>query len=348
MSAIELGPTSHDIFSTHHEDPVLLGGVLGETRPLAFESGIAQTEWGKIALWYALSLAQILRPDLRRPTSLTHSGVLEETGGPRHNPTRAIDTVGGNLMRQIMAQVRQPALVYIEEQRRWIAFHREVPGEEVRITVDPLDETGPIKVGLRVQTAAATITDQDGEFLSAAVTSLVDEELVLIEDNQLYHLSFNEQALSGGMPVLQRLPQTPRERRDLQKARIATLPRRMELLQGTPLFAGRFAPDLPTFGGYALLAMIRGDIDIMLDPFKGQPWYEAVHWGNMAERAGFIVSHPDGARIDFPGILRTAIRGQDPGRVRMVITTHQELHDQVLPALHLNLQEVSLNSSKVP
>ena len=232
-----------------------------------------------------------------------------------------------------MGRINVPALVYIEEEKRWLKFNSEIPGVSVSIAVDPLDETGPMRIGLRVQTTAATIANYGGEFVAGTITSLVDDEMILIENEDVHLIRFYESLKNpdGGSPLVQLEIGSP-EVRDIGDARIATLPRRMQELQRRfPIFANR--EYLPTFGGHGLLAMIRGDIDVMLDPLKGQPWYEAVHWGPMAERVGFSVSDPEGERIDFQNILLNAIQGKELGRVKIVISTHQELHNQVLQSL---------------
>lgn len=338
MYSREIPSPGSEILSLRYKDIEYIDRVLEETRAFAYESGIAQTEWGQAALWYATTQATILRPDLRGPTPLRHSGMLEKTGGPDHNPTRAIDTVGSTVMQRIMGSISTPALVYIEEEKRWLPFNRGSPGIPVSITVDPLDETGPIRIGLRVQATAVTFADRFGEFIAGTIASLVDDELVLIEDGRVMTMRFYETSRgSTRRSTIEPLARAAPEFRSVENARIATLPRRMHELQRLPMFRDR--EYLPTFGGYGLLEMIRGNIDIMLDPFKGQPWYEAVHWGPMAERAGLVVSDPLGMGIDFSNILSRAMHAEEVGRVKMVISAHPLLHEQVLQGLRIGLEE---------
>jgi len=338
MSQQELSPHGVDVPLRRCEAIEFVDRVLEETRPIVYESDIARTEWGKAGLWYSVTQAKILRPELRSPTPLRQSGLLEKTGGPEYNPTREIDTIGNKVIHSIMRRIYMPALVYIEEEKRWLAFNSEIPGIPVSIAVDPLDETGPIRIGLRVQTTAATIANQHGEFVAGTIASLVDDEIVLIEDGEVHLMCFDENAtdFSKNSP-LKKLAVNPPAVRDIHRARIATLPRRMEQLRRFPAF--RNLDYLPTFGGYGLLEMIRGDIDVMLDPLKGQPWYEAVHWGPMAEQAGMVVSYPDGNRIDFQSILLRAMQGEQVARVKIVISRDQHLHDQVLSSFQFNLLE---------
>ncbi|OGY18489.1 MAG: hypothetical protein A2900_03490 [Candidatus Chisholmbacteria bacterium RIFCSPLOWO2_01_FULL_50_28] len=320
------------------EDTQYIDRAVEATWPIVHESGIAKTEWGKAGLWYAVTQATLLRSALRRPTLLRQSGVLEKTGGPSYNPAREIDAVGNKVIHSIMRRIQVPALVYIEEEERWLSFNSEMPGIPVTIAVDPLDETGPIRIGLRVQTAAVTIANQRGEFVAGTIASLVDDEICLIEDNEAHLLSFYESSPEFAQrSPLQELVINPPPFRDIEKARIATLPRRMDQLRRIPAFQN--LDWLPTFGGYGLLGVIRGDIDVMLDPLKGQPWYEAVEWGSMAEKAGLIVSDAEGNSIDFQNIMLRAMHGEKLERVKIVISRDQHLHDQILSGLQVGLQE---------
>jgi len=95
----------------------------------------------------------------------------------------------------------------------------------------------------------------------------------------------------------------------------------------------KLIPSLPSFEGYALLAMIRGQVDVMLDPFKGQPWYEACLWGGVAQKAGFCVTNLEGKDLDISQIIKFARAGESQPRVPIVISNHPRLHEQVLKAL---------------
>ena len=92
--------------------------------------------------------------------------------------------------------------------------------------------------------------------------------------------------------------------------------------------------------------MLRGRIDVFLDPFKGQPWYEAVLWGWMAKECGLVVSDGKGGEIDFAQILReehqrflSGEKGEEVRRVTLVITTNKGLHQEILGGLQPSIQE---------
>lgn len=164
---------------------------------------------------------------------------------------------------------------------------------------------------------------------------MVDKDLVLIEGGRAKVLDFDDQKLELFEPQL-----LAREQLNINNARIATLGRRINLLKDTELFKKRSCPDLLTFGGYGLLCLMRGQVDVLLDPFKGQPWYEAVLWGWMAQEAGLVVSSEKGEPINFSQILENAYQCHLWGkvknlpRVKMVISRDYHLHHQVLERLN--------------
>lgn len=41
----------------------------------------------------------------------------------------------------------------------------------------------------------------------------------------------------------------------------------------------------------------------MIDPMKGQPWYEAVLWGMLAREAGLTVVNGKGEYVNLPNTL---------------------------------------------
>lgn len=304
---------------------------------IAKERGLIKNSFGRACLWFCLAQAKILRPILREPSLLLNSSLIQETGGPEYNPTRQIDTIGGDLIIEISRHqdflFNYPLDIFIEE-RGWQRLNQENEGSPLIIIVDPLDGTEAIKDGFRDQAIGIGIFTEEGAFLAGGICSLVDNEMLLIEENNIRVLSFDERGnrlLEVSKPEI--------SKRELDKARIATLTRRMgEEMLATPLFAGRFFPDLPTFGGYGVLSMIRGQIEVMLDPFKGQPFYEACLWGVLAEKAGMVVTDLEGEKIDFPSVLKNA-RGGKGERVKIIISSCKELHSQVLERLKLGVQE---------
>lgn len=325
--AIEPAPTFLDLEDIKRSYP----RVLSETLSIVKESNLAKTEPSKTCLWYCLAQAKILRPLLRDPTLLLVSGLCEKDSGPDYNPHREIDMIGGDLIVEVIRQTGVPADVFIEE-RGWV---RPTGVSEQIIIVDPLDQTSSIENGVRDQATGIVFADKDGNFLAGGISSLVDNEMVLIEENNVRLLSFD-----GDHNQLLAIPLPFRVERDITRARIATLTRRMkERMLETPLFKKRFFPDLPTFGGYGVLCMLRGQIDVLIDPFVGQPWYEACLWGNIAEKFGLIVTGQRGKKIDFPSILKSALLGKEMERVKIAISTHQALQNQLLDGLKSKIKE---------
>jgi len=313
-------------------------GELQRAKDLVKETNFAWTPAGRFCLQYVLAQAAVVRPILRSPSRLLASSLSLECGGEAYNPHRRIDSVGGWLVRR-MVRKRSASIDLHVEEAGWEVFHTN--GQEpLKVMVDPIDGTNGLINGNKDQATGIAIADTNNRFLAGAVASLVDNDLVLIENGSAKILEFDEQnfELSGRLLA-------SREQRSIDQARFATLGRRMRLLRETELFEDRSCPDLLILGGYGLLCVLRGQIDVMLDPFKGQPWREAILWGWMAQESGLVVTDEKGEPIDFSQVLRDAHqrfvhRQEDElSRIKMVISTHQELHDQVLERLRPRIKE---------
>jgi len=304
--------------------------VLDEARALMETCGLAKTEAGKTCLWFCFAQAKILRSLLQEPTSLLNSGFCQKIGGPERNPYRQIDLIGGDLVMEVVSQMGLEAEVFIEE-RGWVRVNNEATKI---VVVDPLDGTSGVFTGLRDQAAGIVIGGKEGNFQAGAIVSLVDREMVLIEEDRVNFLSFEE-----NLGQIKKLSIPPKKEIEFSQARIATLARRMkETMLETPLFKSRFFPDLPTFGGYGVLCLLRGQVDVLIDPFVGQPWYEVFLWGQMAEKMGFTVTDEKGERINFNNIFARAKKGLEE-RLKIIISANSNLHQQVLEGLKLKIQE---------
>lgn len=320
--------------------------ALQEAERLVQETNLAETPEGRFGLQYVLAQVAVVRPILRSPSQLLASSLSRECGGEAYNPHRRIDELGGWLVRRMVGRNAIPIHLYIEE-TGWEAHHTN-GRESLRVIVDSIDGTNGLVDGNKEQATGIVIAGPDDGFRAGAIASLVDTELALIEGGSAKILNFDSQKDELSGPLL-----PPRKQRDVKQARFAVLGRRMELLQTTKLFKERPCPNLLTFGGYGLLCVLRGQEDGLLDPFKGQPWREAVLWGWMAQEAGLVVTDEKGRPIDFSQVLRRAhqrfMLGQEEElfRVKMVITTHQELHNQVLKGLRPRVEEAVLQEEIV-
>lgn len=307
---------------------------LKEAEHLVERSDLTRTEEGEICLLFGLTQSLILRSRLREPSSLLASSLMETTDGEAYNPHRRIDEIGARLIERILVETGITFDLHTEEEKQWkrIAPDGHLP---LIVVVDPLDGTGSIKKGLFDQATGILVADSECNFRAGLVASLVNHEMVLVEEESLpYFFSFDE-----GKMVISPRDLIEKETQSLEEAVIAALPRRIpRLKKETSLFSRHQYPDnyFPSFGGYVLLSMLRGQIDAAIDPLRGQAWYEAVLWGWMGEKSGLIiVTDERGERIDFSRVLQEAHQGLIGERVRLVMSRERKLHQEILEELRL-------------
>jgi hypothetical protein len=71
----------------------------------------------------------------------------------------------------------------------------------------------------------------------------------------------------------------------------------------------------------------------MIDPLKGQPWYEAIMWGVIAEKAGLTVTDEAGNKIMFNEIITRAYTNPDQPRMKLVISAEPQIHQKIINTL---------------
>lgn len=291
------------------------------------QSGVAKTPEGKFALTYLIATREALKPALDTITS-TSSDLLDSIGGDAHNPERTIDVVGANIATELTSLTQNLPNIWIrtEESAEWTnPAHdcSDISEGQYFAIIDPLDETNALAKGLRLQTTAIAVYNKEGNLLTIGIMSLVDDKMMFFEHpNTLIHSSEQD-------------PVQPKSEENSAPFRIATMTRRMHALRDLPLFqyGATWAQD--SFGGYSLLSMGHGEIDVMLDPIKGNPWLEYVLWGPAAEKLGFIVTDPQGNPIDTQAIMRTAITSNLDAahRIPFVVSRTPQIHTRVLSLL---------------
>lgn len=158
------------------------------------------------------------------------------------------------------------------------------------------------------------VADESGQFLAGGLVNLRGPEMIVVDQLSQLATKFDW-------------------KKQLHKKRlkIAILPRRLAEL--TSIQQESFRENfnhLDTFGGFALLNLLEGKADAMIDPVKGQPWYEAVIWGMLAERLGLIVTDVLGQKINFSDILTASTAGLEVPRVQMMTSTNVGIHEELL------------------
>ena len=304
----------------------------------SFESKeLVYTEAGAYCLWYALAQSAILRPLLSSPEALKKSGLTKGDWGSDYNPSLNIDIIGGLIASHIFSSRPGPTSLFVEENKRWDKYGSRDLGERWIVMVDPLDETSGIKNDMKTQTTGMLVTDTNGEFLAGAVSSLVDNTILLVEKDGAVLINFDMKRQKVTTEKI-----TRSNKKSLADFRVATLGRRFtkseQPLNKTQFSKNKQEPDLDSFGGYGLLSMIKnghyGYIDAMIDPLMGQPWYEAVIWGYIAREMGLSVIGKDGMEIDFGSIILKAWEESDEikdwkKRVPIIISQTPELSREI-------------------
>lgn len=323
----------------------LYGHAIANAEALAEQDGMTQTRAGNLCLTYCLASASVLRPVLA-DARLHESPLLMEIGGPRENRSLAIDKISTDLVRQILRNPQYPFQsvdIYIEEVGEW-ASYRSVESSMTQVLpwlmlVDPLDETSAIGKGLKVQSTGIMVANNNGSILAGGIASLVDNTVLIVERRDLKaRINFSDRE-----NFLQPLPlRVATERLEGTPLRVATLARRIEGLSQTPLFQKKPYVELPTFGGYAVLALLHGTADALIDPVRGQPWHEACIWGPIAELAGLVVTDPQGKPIDFARIMQISRTSAVMNKVPLVISANRAIHREVLSELSQSPQEALL------
>ncbi len=249
-----------------------------------------------LCLWYAITQAQALRSIYENPLFNEKSLLNADIGGGEpSNPHREIDKVGGELINLIAGMLNFPVQLHVEEDHKWLSVNDGKGDDPIFMLVDPIDGTN----SKGRQTTGIIIADKNFRLLAGAVASLVDPRVALFENGKVRMWDFDHESLTL------KEHQPKQERKDKPPfLRLATLSGRLEKLSATRLFQTMGRPSLLSVGGYGLLEMLDGKIDAILDPFKGQKWEEVCIWQNLLKSIGMPVTYPDGAKIDFPVILR--------------------------------------------
>lgn len=292
-------------------------------------TGMATTPEGKFAATYLLATRNLLHPVLDDLQTIGADFLLP-IGGQEYNPERSIDEIGSIVAQTLMEQTHDIPHLWArtEESAKWDTSSENTDsidqGKRFAV-IDPLDMTSSIQKKDRVQTSGISVFDEHGNTLAIGITSLVDDGFVFVE-------------LRDGVPhVFPENYRTPHDHTpDDHPLRIATLTRRMHQIRQLPLFTNNHAMwAMDCTSGFSVLGLLRGDIDTVIDAFKGNPWYEVVIWVNIANQLGFPVSDKDGNPIDIKGAVRRMIERHegDSFRIPFVISRTQEIHDSVLPLL---------------
>jgi fructose-1,6-bisphosphatase/inositol monophosphatase family enzyme len=292
-------------------------------------SDLAKTPEGRFALTYLLAARNLLRPVLREQTGIS-ADLIQPIGGHEYNPERTIDDVGTAVALTLADQTTDIPEFWMrtEESSMWThiaGLTDGTPDQGKRFAViDPVDMTSSITKGDRVQTTGIAIYDRQGELYAAGIMSLVDDGFVFVEQ------------VNGKISVYPNTGDTQDDHTESHEPiRIGTLTRRMYALRNLPLFQHDGMWTMDSTSGYAVLALHDNDLDTIIDPFKGNPWYEVAIWVRVAQALGYPVTDIKGNPIDISASMRRVIEKHegDSYRIPFVISRTPEIHKKVLEML---------------
>lgn len=292
-------------------------------------TGMATTPEGKFAATYLLATRNLLHPVLDDLQTIGPDFLLP-IGGQEYNPERSIDEIG-SLTAEYLANMTTDLpnfFLRTEESAQWQSMNHSngtlETGERFAV-IDPLDMTSSIQKKDRVQTSGVAIFDRNGNVKAVGITSLVDDGFVFVENRD------------GTVHIFPDNYLTPHEHQPNEHPiRVATMTRRMHQIRQLPLFTKEHAQwAMDCTSGFSVLGLLRGDVDTVIDAFKGNPWYEVVIWVNAAQQLGFPVSDKDGNPVDIAGAVKRMIARHegDSFRIPFVMSRTQKIHDTVLPLL---------------
>lgn len=301
--------------------------AINRSKEIVIRENLATAE-GKFVLTFLLATASLLKSAGPKLTQVMSA--------EPENSEKEIDLVGGEI-----ADILLPAFIwgnwgkkdrigseiYIEERKTWEAHPKGVKplsGRDARmILVDPCDET----MSPSYRSVGISIFDKEGEFLSGGVAGLEDEVAVYIEGGRVGFVGLDgEKTIEKDPLSLKFASGAPKH------LKIATLNRRLDeqkLWDNLDKISPSGLSLFQTFGGHSLIQMLKGEVDVMIDTFKGQPWYEAAQWGALAENLGFSVEYGGGKIPNARYIIST----DTPSRIPLVISRNKEIHAVVLNSL---------------
>lgn len=253
-----------------------------------------------------LSAAFMIRPILEGNTIDT-TNLHNITGGPEDNAHRGIDGLAAEAFLIALKQSRlQDKMAFrIEEEHKFRML--EVGTEYFIALLDPLDETSKIEKGIKHQTTGNTIFNSDGELVAGGIASLVDQTILFYTKAGLKLYAFDEQTKQ-----LTQKDISLDIKRGPDDIHYSMLAKRLTDIEFPPTqYFLDHRPALDTFGGIGVLNILSGELDATIDPFKGQPPYEAYIWAPLAEKAGLVVIDArTGKKINWENRILAYYKGE--------------------------------------
>lgn len=291
-------------------------------------SGMAKTPEGTLVLSFLFANRDLMKPALKDGVQ-GNTNLITPTGGHDYNPHRTIDAVGEAIFSSVAERTRNlpELMVHTEEHEMWEPAgigNASIEDADRFAIIDPLDMTHSLTKGDRIQTSGIAIYNRAGQLKALGVVSLVDDGMLFIEHSD-----------TKKEPTIHFYETNVMTDTSDEIIRIGTLTRRMYDLRSLPLFSHEGIWKLDCTSGYALLRLMNNDLDTIVDPVKGFPWYEFAIWGTAAQTLGYPVTDGKGNPIDTAAMIRYVIKNNptDSYRIPFVMSRTPEIHKRVLSLL---------------
>lgn len=297
------------------------------------------TDQARFSLGIVLAIKHVLDPIIR-DSRLAQSSIIKTIGGDQGNPHRAIDMVGSMLMDKGLASYA-PWLgggkLFVEERKTWQPLRKPIDTDMLHtdhpapynIILDPCDGTSHVTDGNPYLATAVTVLNPKNQFIASCLASLVTKAVIVVDKKTPHLYNYTpEFRFLGETPI----PQPGTKARF--PTRIATLDRRVPELIESGILRPSDTVTLRTFGGHAAIALVLGQVDLLIDPIKGQPLYEAIHWGWPLSQVGYWVSNGSGETINFPSMVGESQESGRMPRVPIIIAKNEAIGRSFLDRMH--------------
>lgn len=291
----------------------------------------ASTPEGKLALEFGLHQALMVRALIRSGKSnLEKVGWLHVVGGHDYNPERAIDFIGPHLLDTLLHKhlTGNPIDLFVEERGFWEKKNPGAQGAKRNMVVDPIDGTSNIEKGLPYIANGLAVYDENGNLLSAVAASLTSDELVFVEGDSVRMMKFDDRNLSIEILKTEMPSRANHPRFAILKRRLEKYPQERERVNKV---GGEVKYE--TFGGWAVIQLLGGEIEVMMDIVKGQMFHEVMIWGGIAQAAGYVVRlKRNGKEFSFTEFMELSKNygfNENIDRVQIVICRNQDVADKL-------------------
>lgn len=202
------------------------------------------------------------------------------------NPSRPIDEIGNRVIKKSVE------LGIFNESEVGAYFLEETGVNTVGIggnfaEIDSFDGTSRMVKESSIQSIGVSVYNQENEFRAAVIVNLARGEVLLVNNKEVsyYGQWQGENFVEGEFKI------NGENKERIEDIRISTIPKRIsedKRFANKGIFQNKERADYFMVGGDAVFSMMRGDIEVVLDPV-GQPPYEYLIWLPIFERMGCTV-----------------------------------------------------------